>query len=82
MPTKTYSLKSETIKAINDLAERTVRTQGAIVDIAVAELAAKSMAADGGVDLPVVVRPVSKPRKVTRRKQLSNIPGVSKGLVN
>ena len=49
MPTKTYSLKASTIEAINDLAEKTVRTQGAIIDIAVADLAAKSLAADGGV---------------------------------
>lgn len=82
MPTKTYSLKAETIKTINDLADKTIRTQGAIIDIAVADLAAKSVAADGGVDLPVVVRPVRKPRKVARRKQLTSIQGVTKGMVN
>lgn len=87
MPTKTYSLKASTIEAINDLAEKTVRTQGAIIDIAVADLAAKSVAADGGVDLPVVTLParIRNPRKMTGRKKMPVITGVSrgpKGLVN
>ncbi len=81
MPTKTYSLKKETIDTINRLAKRTIRTQGAIVDIAVAELAASSVAADGGIDLPVVV-PARKPRKIATRKKLSDIQGISKGMVN
>lgn len=82
MPTKTYSLNPETIKTISSLASRTIRTQGAIVDMAVAYLAANSVAADGGIDLPVVVQPARKSRKTARRKPLSQIPGVSKGLVN
>lgn len=91
MPTKTYSLKSETIQAIADLAERTVRTQGAIIDIAIAALVRESLAADdGGVDLPSNVTPlkrrVVKTRAASRvrarpaRKALAGIAGVRKGM--
>ncbi|CAG0933555.1 hypothetical protein TFLX_03099 [Thermoflexales bacterium] len=88
MPTKTYSLKEETIQTISDLAEKTVRTQGAIIDIAVAELAKKSIDADGGVDLPVSNLPVRKirtvkpsTRKRARARKIDQIPGLRKGVV-
>ncbi len=53
MPSKTYSLLTETIGAINALAQQTHRTQSAIIDIAVAELV-KKHSSDGDVDLSAV----------------------------
>ncbi len=72
MATKNYSLKPETIKTVARLAEATVRTQGSIIDIAVAELAAKSIDENGAIDLPVTA--VRNPRK------LEHITGLHKGV--
>ncbi len=87
MPAKTYSVLDATIESINYMAENAHHTQGQIIDIAVAELASKSIAADGGVDLPAVKLParIRKPRKMSSRKKLLAIPGIArgaKGLVN
>ena len=52
MPTKNYSLKEKTINTVAQLANATIRTQGSIIDIAVAELAQKAIDADGAINLP------------------------------
>ena len=77
MATKNYSLKPETIKTVARLAEATVRTQGSIIDIAVAELAAKSIDENGAIDLPVsaVTR---QPRRISTPHP-DHITGVRKG---
>lgn len=87
MPAKTYAVLDATIDSINYMAKNAHHTQGQIIDIAVAELASKSIAADGGVDLPTVKLPdrIRKTRKASGRKKMLNIPGVTrgtKGLVN
>jgi predicted RecB family endonuclease len=77
MPIKTFSLKDETIETIYRLAKTTVRTQGAIVDIAVADLASKIVAEDGAIDLPVDSSP--PPTRRSRAKAPAQISGVRKG---
>lgn len=76
MPTKTFSLRDETIKTIYHLAKKTVRTQGSIIDIAIAELAQKATAEDGAIDLPVSSSP---PARKSRAKAPDRISGVRKG---
>lgn len=77
MATKNYSLKPETIKTVARLAEATVRTQGSIIDIAVAELAKNSVDEDGAINLPVA-SVVRQPRQITT-SHIDQIAGVRKG---
>jgi hypothetical protein len=87
MPTKAaYSLKAETVKIIKEIADKTYRSQSAVVDMAIALLAEKVLAEDGAVDLPTpppaapAARAPRKSPKSSSKKALRAIPGVQRGL--
>ena len=79
-----YSVKEETDKMVRDIAEKTYRTQGAVVDMAIANLAQTIFAEDGAVDLLTTpARPASRPSRRTRKitePQIDRIPGVRRGM--
>ncbi|CAG0964533.1 hypothetical protein ANRL4_00871 [Anaerolineae bacterium] len=76
---KTYSLSKSTIKAIERIADKTYRSQSAVVDMAVALLAQNVFSSDGAIDLTPTA-PTSQKRPQRPPRAINEIPGLRKGL--